>query len=298
MQDRKALQAGTSHFLGQNFSKAQEIKFLSAEGREEFAWTTSLGRVDALDRRLDHDPRRRRWAGSAAAPGAAACRDPADLSQRRGARRACWNIARNCGPSWRRSAMTTSRCACMLDDRESPRADKKWQQIKRGVPVTRRNRPARFGRRHADAQAARRIGRRKEAGRAAQPVRRPRSARHWRRCSRKCSSGRWPSATANTRTITKLAEFEAFFTPNNADNPEIHGGFADLPLRRSARRPTEILARHKVTIRCMPVADEPGFERRSARQLHFHRRGDEPTGGVCQGVLMGCATFHPSRGLS
>src|SRR5205085_3973696 len=43
MQDRKALQAGTSHFLGQNFSKAQEIKFHSAEGREEFAWTTSWG---------------------------------------------------------------------------------------------------------------------------------------------------------------------------------------------------------------------------------------------------------------
>src|SRR5215813_14493763 len=43
MQDRKALQAGTSHFLGQNFSKAQQIKFLSAEGREEFAWTTSWG---------------------------------------------------------------------------------------------------------------------------------------------------------------------------------------------------------------------------------------------------------------
>ena len=43
MQDRKALQAGTSHFLGQNFSKAQEIKFQSAEGTEEFAWTTSWG---------------------------------------------------------------------------------------------------------------------------------------------------------------------------------------------------------------------------------------------------------------
>src|SRR5690606_36285786 len=43
MQDRKALQAGTSHFLGQNFSKAQEIKYLSNEGREEFAWTTSWG---------------------------------------------------------------------------------------------------------------------------------------------------------------------------------------------------------------------------------------------------------------
>lgn len=43
MQDRKALQAGTSHFLGQNFSRAQEIKFQDQNGREVFAWTTSWG---------------------------------------------------------------------------------------------------------------------------------------------------------------------------------------------------------------------------------------------------------------
>ena len=43
VQDRKAIQAGTSHFLGQNFSKASGIKFQSREGREEFAWTTSWG---------------------------------------------------------------------------------------------------------------------------------------------------------------------------------------------------------------------------------------------------------------
>ena len=43
MQDRKALQAGTSHFLGQNFAKASGIKFQSREGREEIAWTTSWG---------------------------------------------------------------------------------------------------------------------------------------------------------------------------------------------------------------------------------------------------------------
>ncbi len=43
MQDNKALQAGTSHFLGQNFAKAYEIKFLSKEGQVEHAWTTSWG---------------------------------------------------------------------------------------------------------------------------------------------------------------------------------------------------------------------------------------------------------------
>jgi prolyl-tRNA synthetase len=43
MQDKKALQAGTSHFLGQNFARACAIKFLSAQGQEEFVWTTSWG---------------------------------------------------------------------------------------------------------------------------------------------------------------------------------------------------------------------------------------------------------------
>ena len=43
MQDNKALQAGTSHNLGQNFAKAFELRFQSVEGKEEFAWNTSWG---------------------------------------------------------------------------------------------------------------------------------------------------------------------------------------------------------------------------------------------------------------
>ncbi len=43
MQDRKALQAGTSHFLGQNFSHASGIKFQNKQEQEEYAWTTSWG---------------------------------------------------------------------------------------------------------------------------------------------------------------------------------------------------------------------------------------------------------------
>jgi prolyl-tRNA synthetase len=43
MKDDKALQAGTSHFLGQNFSKQFDLKFQSEEGREEYAWNTSWG---------------------------------------------------------------------------------------------------------------------------------------------------------------------------------------------------------------------------------------------------------------
>jgi prolyl-tRNA synthetase len=43
MQDGKALQAGTSHFLGQNFAKAFEVKFLNKENKEEHVWATSWG---------------------------------------------------------------------------------------------------------------------------------------------------------------------------------------------------------------------------------------------------------------
>jgi prolyl-tRNA synthetase len=43
MQDGKALQAGTSHFLGQNFAKAFDVKYLSKDNKQEFVWATSWG---------------------------------------------------------------------------------------------------------------------------------------------------------------------------------------------------------------------------------------------------------------
>ena len=43
MQDGKALQSGTSHFLGQNFAKAFDVKFVNREGKQEYVWATSWG---------------------------------------------------------------------------------------------------------------------------------------------------------------------------------------------------------------------------------------------------------------
>jgi len=43
MQDGKALQSGTSHFLGQNFAKAFDVKFLTKENKQEYVWATSWG---------------------------------------------------------------------------------------------------------------------------------------------------------------------------------------------------------------------------------------------------------------
>ena len=43
MQDGKALQAGTSHFLGQNFAKAFDVKFAAKDGKQDYVWATSWG---------------------------------------------------------------------------------------------------------------------------------------------------------------------------------------------------------------------------------------------------------------
>jgi prolyl-tRNA synthetase len=43
MRDRRALQCGTTHFLGQNFAKAYDVQFLNAQGKQEYAWATSWG---------------------------------------------------------------------------------------------------------------------------------------------------------------------------------------------------------------------------------------------------------------
>ncbi len=56
MQDRKALQAGTSHFLGQNFAKASEIKYSQRRRQRRICLDDFLGSVHSSDWWIDHDP--------------------------------------------------------------------------------------------------------------------------------------------------------------------------------------------------------------------------------------------------
>ena len=112
MQDRKALQAGTSHFLGQNFAKAQEIKFQDENGEQEYAWTTSWGVSTRLIGGADHDAQRRRRPGAAAEARAGARRDPADLPQRRGAGRGAAVLRSARAGAGGADRTTASRSAC------------------------------------------------------------------------------------------------------------------------------------------------------------------------------------------
>jgi prolyl-tRNA synthetase len=257
MQDRKALQAGTSHFLGQNFSKAQQIKFLSSEGREEFAWTTSWGVSTRLIGGLimthgDDD-------GLVLPPRLAPQQVVILPIYRNDEERA--PVAEYCQKL--RAELAAQRyddepVRALVDDRDIARADKKWQHVKRGVPVIIE------------------IGPRDLAGDTLMPRRRDQPAGEKKpavpRSEFVAKIGSELTAMQNslferalaerkavTHTITKREDFEAFFTPQNEEKPEIHGGFVVGHFVEGPQT-TEILGRLKVTIRCVPIADEPGFE--------------------------------------
>ena len=134
MQDRKALQAGTSHFLGQNFAKASEIQFLDHQGVHQFAWTTSWGVSTRLIGGLlmthsDDD-------GFVLPPKLASTHVvivPIYRSEEDKARvlEYCRNVAKELrGQRFAERALNV-----LVDEREERGGDKVWHWIKKGVPV-------------------------------------------------------------------------------------------------------------------------------------------------------------------
>ncbi len=134
MQDRKALQAGTSHFLGQNFSRAQEIKFQDQNGEEVFAWTTSWGVSTRLVGGIvmthaDDD--------GMVIPPRLAPRHAVILpiyrndEQRTEVLEYCDRLCRQL----REQPYHDGTVQAWIDDRDLRGGEKNWQHIKRGVPL-------------------------------------------------------------------------------------------------------------------------------------------------------------------
>jgi prolyl-tRNA synthetase len=250
MQDRKALQAGTSHFLGQNFSRAQQIKFLNQEGKETFAWTTSWGvstrLVGALVMMHGDDD------GIVLPPRLA----PLHVvilpifrndEERGGVMEYCQRVQRElAAATYDRQPLRT-----MIDARDLRGGDKMWQHIKKGVPIR-----LEIGPRDVAGDSVF-VGRRDTAQKQSTP--RGEFVGTLAERLGEIQQNLFARALAfrqqNTRAIDDREEFVRFFTPRNEEKPEIHGGFA---LSHYAESPVvaELLAKLKVTIRCLPQADE------------------------------------------
>ncbi|QDT75401.1 proline--tRNA ligase [Lacipirellula limnantheis] len=251
MQDRKALQAGTSHFLGQNFAKAQEIKFQSEAGQLEYAWTTSWGVSTRLIGGLimthsDDD-------GLVLPPKLA----PAHViilpiyktpEERAKVVPFCEGLKKDLGSQQYAGEAVRVR----IDDRDIRGGDKKWQWVKRGVPIRLEIGPRDI----ADGKLfpARRDGVKYETKPTPEEF-----VASIAKTLAEMQQGLFDRAAKlrdeATVKIDTLAEFEKFFTPKNADNPEIHGGLAYCHFVDSPEI-EEKLKELKVTVRCVPLDGE------------------------------------------
>jgi prolyl-tRNA synthetase len=254
MQDRKALQAGTSHFLGQNFSRAQEIKFQDANGKIEYAWTTSWGvstrLVGALIMTHSDDD-------GLVLPPKLAPRHIVLLPIYRSddERSQVLPYVESLKQQLEAQDFAGGKVRAMIDNRDIRGGEKNWYHVKRGVPLRAEIGPKDIAKNGVFLA-------RRDTGEKAGLGRDELVATIGRRLAdiqdnlfRRALTLR----EEHTRTIDSLDDFLAFFTPQSEEKPEIHGGFA---LCHFSEGPDldEFLKKHKVTIRCVPLAatGEPG----------------------------------------
>jgi prolyl-tRNA synthetase len=254
MQDRKALQAGTSHFLGQNFSRAQEIKFQDQNGQMAYAWTTSWGvstrLIGALIMTHSDDD------GLVLPPRLAPSHVVIlpiyrDDTQRSEVLAYC-NALRS---ELSRQSYADRSIEVTIDDRDLRGGEKKWYHVKRGVPLRVEIGPKDIAK-EAVFVARRDTGEQTSLSRAEFVAT---ASKMLGDIQQNLFDRAAKMRADHTRTIDNLADFRDYFTPKNADQPEIHGGFA-LCHFASEAEVADVLNELKVTIRCIPLegGNEPG----------------------------------------
>ncbi len=254
MQDRKALQAGTSHFLGQNFSKAQEIKFQDENGEVAYAWTTSWGvstrLVGALLMTHSDDD-------GLVLPPRLAPKHVVILPIYRSddERSQVLPYCESLQQELQQQVYAGAHIRVMIDDRDLRGGEKNWQHVKRGVPVRVEVGPRDL----ADNKV---FLSRRDVGKVG-GMDRAKFVEGIGGMLTEMQDGLFERAMAlresNTRRIDSLDEFKEFFSPNNKKKPEIHGGFAWCHWSEDPAM-EEVLKKLKVTVRCLPLdaQEEPG----------------------------------------
>jgi prolyl-tRNA synthetase len=258
MQDRKALQAGTSHFLGQNFSKASDIKFLDSTGKEEYAWTTSWGVSTRLIGGLimthgDDD-------GLIVPPKLA----PSHLvilpmihdeSTAGNVIEYCESLA----AELRDVLFDGRRIVVEVDKREGRGGEKVWSWIKKGIPLYLEIGPRDI------ASVSVFVGRRDKSRKERYSQKRSEFVAGISSLLQEIQDNLFQRARAyrdsHIRRIDSRDEFYEFFTPANPEKPEIHGGFAFSHWNGSEEVEQKVKNDLNVTIRCIPL-DSPKEEGR------------------------------------
>jgi len=248
MQDRKALQAGTSHFLGQNFARASGIKFQSREETEEYAWTTSWGSSTRLIGGLimthgDDD-------GLVLPPKIASShlvllpiyRKPDEKSE-------VMVFTEKLANRLRAIPYHNRPIEVEIDEREIGGA-RGWDWIKKGIPLR-----VEIGPRDIAADSVF-VGRRDLPSKKKESVPTDQFLAGISELLDEIQDNIFQKALhfrkKHTVAINDAGLFYDFFTPRNLEKPEIHGGFALAPWCGSAECESRLKSDLKVTIRCIP----------------------------------------------
>ena len=254
VQDRKAIQAGTSHFLGQNFSKASNIKFISRENQEEFAWTTSWGvstrligtviMMHADDDGLIVPPR--------IAPQHVII---LPVTPKEDTKQAVLDAAQALAKEIRSLRFHDDKIRVHVDQRDLNGGAKNWEWIKKGAPIR-----IEIGPRDLEKGSVA-LTRRDQSPKDKAFLANADLLQNLPGLLQEIQDTLYQRALdlrqQHTKTIDSKDEFYAFFTPENANKPEIHGGFALAHWDGSAEVEEQIKADLKVTIRCIPFEDAP-----------------------------------------
>ncbi|MDM8525888.1 proline--tRNA ligase [Desulfococcaceae bacterium HSG8] len=248
MQDKKALQAGTSHFLGQNFARASQIRFHSPEEKEEYAWTTSWGASTRLIGGIimthgDDD-------GIILPPKVASAhvvlmpiiRKPED-------RPGVMEFTEALAKELREKFYHHRRIRVEIDARDIGGA-RGWDWIKKGVPVR-----VEIGPRDI-AQNSVYVGRRDKSHKDKTSIPKDRFVGEITDILDDIHKTLFDRALTfrkeNTIIIDENKHFYDFFTPKKQEKPEIHGGFSLSHWCGSEACESKIKEDLSVTIRCIP----------------------------------------------
>ena len=252
MQDRKAIQAGTSHFLGQNFSKAFEIKFQDADEKEDYGWTTSWGFSTRMigatimchgdDNGLVLPPR----IASSHVVLLPIIKKPDDKTK-------VMEYTDALAKELRGKTYFDRNINVEIDARNIGGA-RGWDWIKKGIPLR-----VEIGPKETSEKTVT-YGRRDKEPRDRESMEKNRFLDELPNILEDIQQALYNRALTfregYSSRIDDKDEFYRYFTPKNADKPEIHGGFASSPWCGESGCEEKIKEELSVTIRCIPFESE------------------------------------------